>query len=240
MTNEALDRKAPFEDIYRQRAANPKLYAGLQEDTHFTPRYPRPAFVDSATLGPELHPSLEGKVIIVPLTTGGISKKEQLAQFARKSGRIGNDAGFMLESDAYEELKSEVQVNMVFVRVGDLVPNPKGAYATREEIFGSKDDLDDQSNPAPFTRGKRSEFGLHLLPHQTPLDYLIEKGDDLKVGDPLCFATKTLAGRTGYPRLFEAERARGRLWLRGHWADPGGRWLPDRRLAFGLSQVTDP
>lgn len=186
-----------------------------------------------------LHPSLEGKVVIVPLTIGGTPKKEQLAQFAQRNGDIGSNARIMLESGAYEALQSEVQVNMVVVTVGDLVPNPKGAYATAEEIIGREDDVDDQGNPAPFTRGKMSELGLYFLPHQAPLDYLNKKGDDLKVGDQLWFATKTLAARDGDPCLFGVGRDRNRLWLSGRWTNPGRRWRPDRRVAFGLSQVTN-
>lgn len=241
MANEILDRKARFEDIYTQRATNPQLYAGLQEDAHFTRRGPVPTFVDSVTLGPEpskLDPSLEGKVELVTLKVGATPKKQQLRKFEQKKGNdTGSIAKFMAESDAFESLGEEIEVNMAIVRVKDLVPNPKGPYATTEEIFGREDNVDSQGNSAPFTKGKMSELGLYLLPHQATLDYANEKGDEVKMGNPLWFATKPIADRDGSPELFGVGRDFSRLRFDSRWAGPSSGWAPGRRIAFSLSQV---
>lgn len=164
-----------------------------------------------------LHPSLEGKVRIEPLIIGGKSKKELLRDLGRKHVNIGSYAKQMVESADFTTLPEPQPRELVIGRVGDLVPNPKGHYATTEEIWASRD-----------------EKSLEPVSAETALHYLLQKGDQLQLGDTLWMSMKTIAASDGDPRVFRLARDVDGLWLRGRWTRPGRRWLPGYEFVFGL------
>ena len=108
-----------------------------------------------------LHPSLEGKVSIVPLMMGGESGPELLTQLTPRVYDIDSDARHMAESRGFTPLAERVQVDIVIARIRDLTSKP---YVTTAELIGTEKDRDSQGNSAPFTKGIMTEKGLFLLP----------------------------------------------------------------------------
>lgn len=169
----------------------------------------------------KLHPSLEGKVRIEPLTIGGKSKQELLHELDKKHVNIGSYARSMVESADFTTLPDPQPRELVIGSVGDLVPNPKGAYATTEEIWAARD-----------------EKGLEPVSAETALHYLLQKGDELQQGDAIWMSMKTIADRLGSPDVFEVARDGNGLWLDSAWSEPSRSWGPRDRFAFSLPQVT--
>ncbi len=164
-----------------------------------------------------LHPSLEGKVRIETLTIGGKSKKELLRDLGRKHVNIGSYAESMVESGDFTTLSEPQPRELVIGSVGDLVPNPRGTYATTEEIWAVRD-----------------EKGLEPVPAETALDYLLQNGDKLQLGDVIWMSMKTIADRRSRPRVFGVGRGALGLWLYGRWTKPSHGWDPEGRFAFSL------
>lgn len=174
-----------------------------------------------ATEPSRLHPPLEGKFRIEPITIGGRSKKELLRDLGRKHVIIGSYAKSMVESADFTTLREPQPRELVNGSVGDLVPNPKGVYATTEEIWAARD-----------------EKGLEPVSAEAALHYLLQKGDQLQLGDVIWMSMKTIADRKGYPFVFAVERDGDGLWLSSRWTKPSYGWDPEDRFAFGLPQVT--
>lgn len=166
---------------------------------------------------PRLHPSLEGKFRIEPITIGGKSKKELLRDLGRKHVNIGSFAKSIVESADFITLPEPQPRELVIGSVGDLVPNPKGTYATTEEIWAARD-----------------EKGLEPVPAEAALHYLLQKGGQLQLGDAIWMSMKTIADRNGRPSVFAVGRHDDGLWLGSRWAGPSGDWSPENRFACSL------
>lgn len=171
---------------------------------------------------PRLHPSLEGKVQVEQLTIGGKSREKLLHELSKRGINVGSYARSMIESRDFTTLPDAQQKELVIGRVEDVVPNPKGSYATTKEIWA-----------------KRDEMGLESVPAEAALHYLLQNGDNLKLGDALWMSMETITDRHGDPYVFGVERRDGGLWLYSRGARPSSRWYPEYRFAFSLPQVTE-
>lgn len=167
-----------------------------------------------------LHPSLEGKVRIEPLTIGGKPKEELLRDLERRYVKIGFDAESMVGNADFTILPEPQPRELVIGSVGDLVPNPKGTYATTEEIWTARD-----------------EKGLEPVPAEAALHYLLQKGAQLQLGDAIWMSMKTIADSYGHPDAFVVWYSDGGLLLDSYRPRPSDNWRPEHRFAFSLPQV---
>lgn len=204
---------APRAGLYASLAAEEKAIGGPHE---------LDGIAAPSEASARLHPSLEGKVRMETLTIGGKSKEELLRELRQMRVNISSYAQSMVESADFTTLPEPQQRNLVIARVSDLVPNPKRSYATTEEIWTA-----------------RNEKGLDAVSAETALHYLIQKGNELQIGDAIWMSMKTIVGRDGDPSVFEVGCDDDGLWLDGGWAGPSGGWDPGFRVAFGLPQVNN-
>lgn len=103
---------------------------------------------------------------------------------------------------------------------------PKGA--TTEEIIGTEDDTDKNGNPAPFTSGAMTKFGLGLCP--------AEVGPHLRLKYPgkewFSIAMKQITDCDGRPCVFDLDRYGAQLELNAIHAKPEIGWHSNRKFAF--------
>lgn len=109
-------------------------------------------------------------------------------------------------------------------------------WATTAQVLGTKDDVDDNGKPAPFTRGRGQELGFELCPPEVGI-YQRKADTKQELGDTYWIAMKPIADRHGYPHVFGLGRGEDGLWLGGIWAYPNYRWSPEYRLVWALPQV---
>lgn len=162
----------------------------------------------------------EGKFRIEPITIGGKSMEELVRDLRRMHVHINSYAKAMIESADFTTLQEPQPRRLVIGRVGDLVPNPRDTYATTEEVWAARD-----------------EKGLEPVPAETAFHYLLQKGDQLQLGDALWMGMETIAGRSGYPDVFAVGRLGDGLWLGGRWTEPSHIWIPEDRFVFSLPQA---
>ncbi len=163
---------------------------------------------------------LEGKARIEQVTIGIKSGEELLLELRKRKANISAYAEDRVKSPEFTTLPELEQRELVVAGVGDLVPSPKGIYATTEEIWAARDQL-----------------GLQEVPAETALHYLLQNGDKLNNGDAIWMSMKTITGRHGNPRVFAVVRVSDGLWLSSRWAGPSNHWDPGSRFAFSLPQV---
>ncbi|MFI5205361.1 MAG: hypothetical protein ACHQVK_00305, partial [Candidatus Paceibacterales bacterium] len=109
--------------------------------------------------------------------------------------------------------------------------------ATTAQILGTKDDVDEQGSPAPFTKGRITELGFELCPPEVGVyQRLIDRNQEMNTA--YWIAMKPMSASDGYPHVFKLARHRGGLWLDDDWAVPGIRWGPEGRLVISFPQVT--
>lgn len=164
-----------------------------------------------------LHPSLERRVRVETLIEGGKSREEFLLELRRKPVGIASYARRMVESADFTTLPESQPREIAIGKVEVLVPNPKGRYATTEEIWASRD-----------------EKGLDEVPAETALNYLLQRGDQLKLNEPIWMSMKTIAAFNGLPSVFYVVRRDEGLRLDDYWVCPDHGWSPGQRVAFGI------
>ncbi len=179
-----------------------------------------------------LHPSLEGKIRIEPWTMGGKDGKTLLGGLAIRGRKIGSYARSMVESSEFTTLPEPTTIEVGLLKAGDL--GIKKDYPTTADIIGTKDDVDEQGNSAPFTKGKINELGLELLPAEALIHHLIENGDKLQKGEWIIAGMKPIADSVGGPGVFGVARDGDEVWLNDNWAYPDFKWNPDDQFAFGV------
>jgi hypothetical protein len=167
--------------------------------------------------------ALEGKARIEQVIIGGgKSGKDLLSELRKRKVNIGTYTEDMAKSSEFKTLPEVEQRELVIASVGDLVPNPKGTYATTEEIWAARDQL-----------------GLQEVPAETALAYLLQNGDKLNNGDAIWMSMKTIAGRDGHPLVFGVARVAAGCGSIGLWTEPSHYWDPRYRFAFSLPQVNN-
>ena len=103
--------------------------------------------------------------------------------------------------------------------------------ATTAEIIGTKDDLDENGNPAPFTSGAMTKLDLELCP--------AEVGPHLRLrysgAERMSIAMEPIIDRSGDLFVFHLRRWYDeRLTLYVDVAKPTDRWGLDSRVVFRL------
>lgn len=94
---------------------------------------------------------------------------------------------------------------------------PRTSYPTTEQIL----------------KGAQ-EKGLDPLPAEALFHYILQEGDQMKIGDWVIAGMKPVTVPGGYPKVFYAERDHDGLWLSGYWAGLDNGWYPGLRFAFSL------
>lgn len=164
-----------------------------------------------------LHPFLEERASIEALAIGGIDRQELLGALDRFKIKRSAHAKYMLASQDFQTSADPKLIEVVTLTIGDL--GIKSDFPTTAEI----DAL-------------REELGLFPLPAEAAIHYLLQKGDELKIGDTLWMRTKPIADTNNRLREFEVARNSDGLSLHGHWTEPSFGWPPTDRLAFGLAE----
>ena len=135
----------------------------------------------------------------------------------------------MIESHEFTVSPPETIIT-VRLKVADLGLKNGGTTA---EIIGTKDDVDEHGNPAPFTKGKMTDMGLVLCPDDFGI-YRRLKDSTQPLDDYYWIAMRPIADRGGYPRVFGLHRREDGLWLHGYWAEPDLGWDPEGVVVFRL------
>lgn len=110
-------------------------------------------------------------------------------------------------------------------------------WVTTTQLLGTNDDVDNQGNPAPFTKGIGQGLGLELCLPEVGV-YQRAADQEQPLGDAYWMAMKPIADSDGSPSVFQLERYEGGFWLLDGWAYPARRWNPRDRLVWALPQVT--
>lgn len=109
-------------------------------------------------------------------------------------------------------------------------------WVTTNQLLGTKDDVDNQGNPAPFTKGIGQGLGFELCPLEVGV-YQRAADQGQPLGDAYWMAMKPITASDGNPDVFELGCRRGGLWLVGAWAVPGDGWDPQNRLVWALPKL---
>lgn len=125
-----------------------------------------------------------------------------------------------------------MKLRIALLRVSDL-GFPEGALT--REIIGSDNDRDLFGHPAPFTGGRRREFGLELCPHDLAPHLCLEYADQ-PAGERLHIAMKPITLSDGEPRIFVVAHGPSGLSLDAVRAKSDDRWAPDDIFVFSLGR----
>jgi hypothetical protein len=172
----------------------------------------------------------ESKVRRANVEIGGKAGRELEEALDKNNFKISDISRQRLQSPDFVAQKELEKINLVRLTVSAL-GFPSGA--TTAEIIGTKDDMDEKGNPAPFTSGAMTKFGLELCPEEVGPHYRLQYKDQ-PMNEWLSIAMKQFSGRDVYPYVFGLGCRDGGLWLNAPWADPDYKWRPDREFVFRL------
>ena len=165
------------------------------------------------------------KIFMQKLTTDANINSPESAKEALKDKNIyvSDWAKDILSETKFSPEKREYE--LVRFTVADL-GFPRGA--TTAEIIGTKNDKDDNGQPAPFTRGRMTELGLYLCP--------AEVGPQLRLHSSnqywMLIAMKPIFDSDGFPRVFRLSYFDDLLELGARYGGPGGRWSSGSHWVF--------
>lgn len=155
----------------------------------------------------------EGKIRLQDIQIGGKTKEQLQTELQQEKIEVTKWADDMIKSPDFTTLETPQPLTTVRLKVGDLglSGNP-----TTDHIYAKAQELGLDLCPA--------EAGPHMR-----LNYKDQPTDEY-----LYMGMKQIADSGGYPDVFGLNRDGDELWLGGGWADPGGRWDPDRGFVFSL------
>ncbi len=158
------------------------------------------------------------KIFMRKLTTDPNVDSPQSAKEALESKNIyvADWAKDILAKTKFNPEKREYE--LVRFTVADL-GFPDGA--TTAEIIGTKNDKDDNGQPAPFTRGRMTELGLYLCPAEVGPHLRLQNSSQ----DWMLIAMEPIIGSGGAPSVFRLHYGGGRLELDAYYAGPDEHWL---------------
>lgn len=145
----------------------------------------------------------EGRVRRLDIEIGGKNAKQLETDLREKNINISDYAQDMLRSPEFQVSKNPEQATLVRLKVADLFSDNN--FHTTAEIMGTKDDVDEQGNPAPFTSGAMTRLGLELCPAETGPHYRLQYQNQ-PMNEWFVIGMKPIAGRFGYPFVFGLER----------------------------------
>lgn len=167
------------------------------------------------------------------MVIGGRSSSK-LEKFIDGKFNMANSARSMVKNNEFTTLPK--QEGRWFITLSNSELGLANCVTT-VQLLGTNDDVDNQGNPAPFTKGKGQGLGLELCLPEVGV-YQRAADQEQPLGDAYWIAMKPISDSGGFPSVFGLERLRGSSWLRGGLAFPGHRWDPQDRLVWALPQVT--
>lgn len=203
---------------------------------HSLPQFSKTAILDQARSESQTTEaaSLEKQIPQWDLRTEGKSPSELERMLKNAKVETGSYARSMIRSQEFTILPEPTPIRLGMLSVADMGFE---GVATTAQILGTKEDVDEHGNAAPFTKGRITELGFELCPPEVGVyQRLHDKNQELNTA--YWIAMKPIAGSDGHPRVFELGRDGLGLWLYDDWARPGRRWRPGRRLVVSVPQVT--
>ncbi|NUQ57439.1 MAG: hypothetical protein HUT38_03075 [Candidatus Paceibacter sp.] len=160
---------------------------------------------------------------------GGKSAEQLISEMEAAGINISGYAKSMLRNPEFVAGGRE-EATLIRLTVADLGFK---SSATTAQIIGTKDDVDKNGKPAPFTSGRITELGLELCPPDTGPNYRL-KYLNQPLGEWFRIGMKQISDSDGGPLVFRLARDDDGLWLDGRWAEPSDDWNPDFRFMFRL------
>jgi len=155
----------------------------------------------------------EAPIRKMDLEIGGKTSKQLENELRDKRINISDYSQDMLRSKDFTTLKNPETINLVRLKVRDL-GFENGA--TTDKIYR-----------------RAEEFGLELCPAEVGPNLRLQYADQ-PLGEWFYIAMKQIAGRDGFPDMFDLGRYDDGLWLDDDWADPVSRWSPGSEFVFRL------
>lgn len=162
---------------------------------------------------------------------GVMSKQTIIDGLKRQGVRVSDYARDLLNSREFTITESREEMELVARTVADLGLKDG---ATTAEIFGTPDDVDENGNPAPYTSGAMTKYGLEFCPPEVGPLLRMRSDTEIRLGTFLVIAMEPITGSDGDPFVFYLERYDGGPWLGAHDAGSGRRWSADAPFVFRL------
>lgn len=172
----------------------------------------------------------EGRIRIEDLAIGGRLKKQLHEDLRHGNIQVSPYVEDQIKHPDFTTLPTSEVIKTVRLRVQDL--GFKNG-ATTADIIGTKNDVDEHGKPAPFTKGRMTQFGLALCLPEVGV-YQRLKDANQPLGNWYYIAMKPIADRDGDPHVFILDRDADGLWLGYRWAEPDYKWYPEGEFVFSL------
>ena len=208
-----------------QQLLSSGFFNSLGFSPHLRIRYPDGRLLlDWVQIGTYSAEELEKKIDEAVVGT----KKEKISSSRYARSMMQNKAKFIDPVNARHAACKEAPetLDLICLRVRDLgfTEDP-----TTREIMGASDDVDDEGRPAPFTRGRITQFGFALCPPETgPYQRLSHV--DQPMNDRYRIGMEPTAASDGVLGVFRLARCEDGGWLDSDWASPDGQWFLDDEI----------
>lgn len=178
--------------------------------------------------------AIEKQISSWDLGIGGKNPSELEKLLKDAKIETGSFARSMIRNSEFTTLPEPTTIRLGMLSVADMGFE---GVATTAQILGTKEDIDEQGNTAPFTKGRIAELGFELCPPEVAVyQRLHDKNQEMNTA--YWIAMKPIADSDGDPDVFGLGRNALGLWLLDDWASPDSRWLPGNRLVVSVPQVT--
>lgn len=159
----------------------------------------------------------EGRVRKETIEIGGKNAEALIKEMREKKINISDHAMDMLKSKDFTVLKETEDAILVRLKVKDL--GILKQHPTTDDVYR-----------------RIEELGLELCPAETGPHYRL-KYQDQPLREYVRVGMKQIAGRGGYPRVFDLRRHVDGLWLDGRWEPPRHEWNPGHGFVFRLRKL---
>ena len=150
----------------------------------------------------------------IPLTIGGKTATQLLADLKSAGINISTYAQSMVESPDFTTLPEKEKINLVRITVGDMFDDKNNH--TMNQIYA-----------------QAIKVGYDLCPAEVAPHYRLQYTDQ-PINEWIYVGMKPLAGPGGSPRVFKVARYAAGTWLYGFSAHPADGWLPHSQFLFRL------
>jgi len=159
----------------------------------------------------------EGNIRRMQVEIGGKTKQELAEEMKKQGIKTSSYAQDMLNNKDFNVLENQEKASLVRLKVSDLGFE---SGATTQEIYQ-----------------RAEEFGLELCPAEVGPQLRLQYTNQ-PMGEWISIGMKQIAGRDGYPDVFDLRRNADGLWLYGDLAEPDGRWSSDGGFVFRLRKFS--